>query len=82
MFNYDLYLPESFQPKPIDGEVEEFMLWDIDEMKQSMLLSYHDPMKPNCAVVVIDFLVRHGYISPDVPGYLDLQRELRSGQCQ
>lgn len=44
--------------------------------------NYYDPIKPNCYIVIIDFLLRHGYISPDIPGYLDIVRELRSGQCQ
>jgi hypothetical protein len=82
LFNYDLYLPESFQPQPVDGEVEEFFLWTVDEILQSMASDYHDPIKPNCYIVIIDFLLRHGYVSPDVPGYLDIVRELRSGFCQ
>jgi hypothetical protein len=41
-----------------------------------------DPIKPNCYLVIIDFLVRRGFVSPDTPGYLDLVRELRSGDCR
>lgn len=82
LFNYDLYLPESFKPKPVDGEVEEFVLWDIDQVKASMALDYPDPIKPNCYVVIIDYLLRQGYINPEVEGYLDILRELRSGECQ
>ena len=37
--------------------------------------------KPNCNLVVIDFLVRHGVITPENPGYLDLVGALRSGSC-
>jgi len=81
LFNFDLYLPSDFVPKPVDGEVEEFFLWTIDEVIQSMAKNYHDPIKPNCYSVIIDFLLRHGYISPDTPGYLDVLRELRSGDC-
>ncbi len=82
LFNYDLYLPADFKPKPIDGEVEEFFLWTIDQTKESMALKYPDPIKPNCYVVIIDYLLRMGFISPETPGYLDLVRELRSGDCQ
>jgi hypothetical protein len=32
--------------------------------------------------VIIDYLVRHGHLSPDTPGYLDVVRELRSGACR
>ena len=81
LFNFDLYLPEEFVPTPTDGEVQEFQLWNINQIKQSMSPSCKDPIKPNCYVVIIDFLLRHGYINPDLPGYLDILRELRSGDC-
>ena len=82
LFNYDLYLPVDFRPVPVDGEVEEFFLWTIDQVKESMALDFPDPIKPNCYVVIIDYLVRMGYISPETPGYLDVLRELRSGDCR
>jgi 8-oxo-dGTP pyrophosphatase MutT (NUDIX family) len=82
LFNYDLYLPKDFLPKPVDGEVEEFFLWSIDQLKESMAPDFPDPLKPNCYVVVIEYLLRAGYISPETPGYLDIVRELRSGDCR
>jgi hypothetical protein len=82
LFNYDLYLPKDFVPKPVDGEVQEFSLWTIDQVKESIAADYHDPLKPNCYVVIIDYLLRMGHISPEVPGYLDALRELRSGDCR
>lgn len=82
LFNYDLYLPTDFVPKPVDGEVQEFFLWTIDQVKESMEPDFHDPIKPNCYVVIIDYLQRMGYISPEVPGYLDVLKELRSGNCR
>ena len=33
-------------------------------------------------LVIVDFLLRHSYLDPDVPGYLDVLRELRSGDCR
>ena len=81
LFNYDLELPASFDPKVVDGEVEEFLKWDVQKQFASMAKDYHDPMKPNCYLCVIDYLLREGYISPETPGYLDLLRELRSGVC-
>ncbi|KAG7353387.1 NUDIX family hydrolase [Nitzschia inconspicua] len=82
LFNYDLYLPHDFVPTPVDGEVEEFFLWSIDELKDSMAPDYPDPIKPNCYAVIIEFLLRAGFISPETPGYLDIVRELRSGDCR
>lgn len=82
LFNYDLYLPSDFVPKPVDGEVEEFFLWNTDDILAAMAKDYPDPIKPNCYSVIIDYLLREGILSPEVPGYLDVLRELRSGDCR
>eukprot|EP00980_Cylindrotheca_fusiformis_P029075 scaffold22713_cov139-Cylindrotheca_fusiformis.AAC.12 len=82
LFNYDLYLPSDFKPKPVDGEVEGFLLWDMDQVKESIARDYDDPIKPNCYVVIIDYLLRTGQVSPEASGYLDVLRELRSGDCR
>lgn len=82
MYNFDLTLPESFVPQPVDGEVQEFFTWTVEDLLQSMALDYQDPIKPNCYVVIIDWLLRQGHLSPEEPGYLDVLRELRSGDCQ
>ena len=81
LFCFDLHLPASFQPVPSDGEVEEFFLWTMDEVKASMAPDFSDPIKPNCYPVIIDYMLRCGHISPEAPGYLDVLRELRSGVC-
>jgi len=81
LFTYDLKLPSGFQPKVVDGEVEEFFQWSVDEQFAAMAKDFEDPMKPNCYLCVIDYLLRKGHISPEVPGYLEVLRELRSGDC-
>ena len=81
LFNFDLYLPAEFKPQPVDGEVEEFFLWTIDQVKESMAPDYPDPIKPNCYPVIIDYLIRAGHVLPEARGYLDILRELRSGDC-
>jgi Domain of unknown function (DUF4743) len=48
LFNYDLYLPSTFVPVPVDGEVDEFFLWTVDELFASLDPNYPDPIKPNC----------------------------------
>jgi hypothetical protein len=55
LYCYDLQLPASFRPAPQDGEVEEFMLWDLAEVAR--VIAHTDDYKPNCGVVVMDFLV-------------------------
>uniref|UniRef100_A0A3B4YFQ1 Thiamin pyrophosphokinase 2 n=1 Tax=Seriola lalandi dorsalis TaxID=1841481 RepID=A0A3B4YFQ1_SERLL len=61
-FVFDLELPLEFKPKVGDGEVQDFYLLPIDKVKQ--LLS-SDDFKPNSAMVVLDFLIRHSFIEPD-----------------
>jgi 8-oxo-dGTP pyrophosphatase MutT (NUDIX family) len=82
LFCYDLYLPETFIPIPTDGEVENFFLWDVAQIKASFQPDFHDPIKPNCYPVIADYLIRKGFLDPDTTGYLDVLRELRSGECK
>jgi isopentenyldiphosphate isomerase len=82
LFNYDLYLPKDFNPTPIDGEVDYFFKWTISDILESMHPAYHDPIKPNCYLCIIDYLLRKGLgVSMETKGYLDVFRELRSGDC-
>ena len=79
LFCYDLELPASFDPSNNDGEVAEFMLWPIERVMRT--IAETDEFKPNCNLVIIDFLIRHGCITPDHPEYLELVNRLRSGDC-
>lgn len=63
MFNFDLELPPDFQPVNNDGEVEAFMLMPLAEVAAIVRDSFE--FKFNCNLVVIDFLVRHGFLTPD-----------------
>ncbi len=67
LFNFDLRVPEDFRPVNEDGEVAEFMLWSIDDVMQR--LRDTDDFKFNSALVIIDFLVRHGFLEADDPDY-------------
>ena len=75
LFVYDLMLPDDFVPHNTDGEVEDFRLLPIDEV--IALVRDTQDFKFNCSLVVIDFLVRHGYIEPDHPDYMDIAHGLR-----
>ncbi|QDZ19600.1 NUDIX hydrolase [Chloropicon primus] len=80
LFCYDLKLPASFTPSNNDGEVEEFMLWPVERVMATVLET--DEFKQNCNLVILDFLVRHGYITPDnCPEYLSLVAGLRTAEC-
>ncbi|KAJ9507975.1 hypothetical protein QJQ45_021307 [Haematococcus lacustris] len=79
LFVYDLELPEDFKPQAQDGEVEQFMLWPVSKVAE--VVSNTTEFKTNCNLVIIDWLVRHGYITPEQPGYLDVVKGLRQGDC-
>ncbi|OBZ86801.1 hypothetical protein A0J61_05154 [Choanephora cucurbitarum] len=67
---FDLELPDDFSPTPSDGEVDCFYQWPLSKVKETIL---NDEWKPNCALVAIDFMIRHAYITPDEePDYIDL----------
>nr|XP_023683979.1 uncharacterized protein YJR142W-like [Paramormyrops kingsleyae] len=65
-FVFDLKLPSEFKPQIGDGEVEEFHLLPLHKVKD-LLVS--DDFKPNSAMVVLDFLIRHSYVEPDSEPY-------------
>jgi len=59
---YDLELDESVVPKPSDDEVESFELMTLDAVKGALR---NGEFKPNCALVMLDFFVRHGILTPE-----------------
>jgi len=79
LFVYDLLLPSDFKPVPQDGEVEEFFLLPIKEIYR--LVRDTTEYKPNCALVITDFMVRQGVITPEQPRYGELIAALRSADC-
>lgn len=71
MVNYDLELPADFVPQCADGEVERFELLPLDEVAKIVRGSFD--FKFNCALVIIDFLIRHGFLTADnEPEYCQL----------
>lgn len=61
-FVYDLELPIGMIPKPNDSEVQEFYLWTVNEVQEHMA---NGEFKPNCALLMLDFFIRHGILTPD-----------------
>ncbi|KAL5338639.1 NUDIX hydrolase domain-like protein [Aspergillus crustosus] len=59
---FDIKLPADVIPKPNDSEVEEFCLLTIQETKKALA---NAEFKPNCAMVLIDFFIRHGILTPE-----------------
>ena len=69
-FVWDLELARDFTPQPVDGEIEAFHLWPVE--KAMAATRDTTEFKFNCALVNIDFFVRHGFIPPDHPDYLEI----------
>lgn len=72
---FDLELPDDFRPTAVDGEIAEFRLVPATEV--GAIIEGGWSFKFNCALVAIDFMVRHGLIQPDHPDYLEICRGLR-----
>lgn len=78
LFCFDLELPINFIPTPVDGEVESFELQSIDWVVDKIVEGGSKGYKPNCNLVIIDFLVRHGFVPANAERYLELVGLLRS----
>jgi len=76
MFCYDLELPADFEPECTDGEVEAFELWPLLRVAEAVRDSR--AFKFNCNLVILDFLVRHGWIPADDPDYVEIVCGLRA----
>ncbi|WP_096703227.1 DUF4743 domain-containing protein [Magnetospirillum sp. 15-1] len=78
MFCYDLDVPQDFVPRNTDGELQGFTLMPVAEVAR--LVRDTDEFKFNVNLVIIDFLIRHGLISPDDEhDYVELVGGLRKG---
>jgi len=71
---YDLEVPPDFEPRPVDGEVEGFELWPMERVMQTVRDT--TDFKLNCNLVIIDFLVRRGFIGPEHPEFLEIVERL------
>lgn len=57
-------------PKPSDDEVEVFYLMTISQVKAAL---QRGAFKPNCAVILLDFFVRHGILTAEnEPDYAEI----------
>jgi len=57
---YDLEMPAEIIPRPNDGEVESFDLCTVEEIQEQLSKGR---FKPNCALVMVDFFIRHGILT-------------------
>jgi 8-oxo-dGTP pyrophosphatase MutT (NUDIX family) len=75
LFVYDLDVPAGFTPRNTDGEIVAFTLMDAEDVVESVRLT--EDFKFNVNLVIIDFALRHGLVTPDDPDYLALVTGLR-----
>jgi 8-oxo-dGTP pyrophosphatase MutT (NUDIX family) len=74
---FDAHLPDDFIPKPNDNEVERFDLWPLDKV-----LSHIHKFTPESGLVVIDFCIRQGHLTPDnLKNYEMVCCKLRNPLC-
>jgi isopentenyldiphosphate isomerase len=76
LYCYDLELPEGIEPRCNDDEVAYFALWPVEQVMS--VVAETDEFKLNCNLVIIDFLLRHGFVGPEHPDYLAIVQGLRS----
>ncbi|KAI1107918.1 NUDIX hydrolase domain-like protein [Jackrogersella minutella] len=71
---YDMELPASFTPTPTDGEVAAFYLWTVEEVREKLAKGL---FKPNCALILVDFFIRHNIVTPEnEPDFDEIVRRL------
>ncbi|WFD04592.1 thiamine diphosphokinase [Malassezia obtusa] len=68
---YDLALPsDAIELKPEDGEAESFELLDVPAVLERL---HRGEFKANCALVLVDFFIRHGYVTTEnEPHYAEI----------
>ena len=88
-YTYDLQLPpqdnpEYIRPKPHDDEVESFAVspmqlttscadLQLRPLPEVIEALHKGEFKPNCGLILIDFLVRHNLVTPEEePNYFEI----------
>ncbi len=78
MFCFDLAVPADFTPHNTDGEISGFQCLKAAEV--AARIRDGGDFKFNVNLVILDFLVRHGVLSPDdEPDYIAIVGGLRQG---
>lgn len=77
LFVYDLELPRDFTPHNHDGEIASFELMPLEQVER--ILAETEDFKFNVGLVVIDFMIRMGHLTPERDDYCDLALALGRG---
>jgi len=73
IFVHDLWVPQDFRPAGQDSEVVDHRLAALPAAARLIAAADgRDVVTADASLVILDFLLRHGEITPDVPGYAAL----------
>lgn len=71
---YDMEVGADVILKPCDNEVEDFYLWTVKQVQEALA---EGQFKPNSALVLLDFFVRHGILTGEnEPDYIEIVSRL------
>ena len=70
LFVYDLEMPADFTPRNTDGEIVQFQMMPAAQVVERVRTT--EDFKFNVNLVILDFALRHGLLTPDDPEYLDV----------
>ena len=76
LFSFDLRMPDDVVPVNTDGEVDYFELWPMARVLERIRDT--DDFKFNVNLVILDFAIRRGLITPDDPDYQAIWEGLRA----
>lgn len=76
IFVHDLILSETFEPQNQDGEVSEFMCLPVAQVL-AMIENRPGEFTRDAALVILDCLIRRGYLAAEREDYLDLIHAMR-----
>jgi len=57
-YSFDLEVRDDWRPTPVDGEVQEFKLYSMEELDNELRLG--ESLRPAMRAVLLDFMIRHG----------------------
>lgn len=71
---YDLEVPPDVIPQPGDDEAVDFRLLSIKEVQEALA---NGEFKPNCALILVEFFVRHGILTAETDSdYIEIVSRL------
>ncbi len=78
IFVHDLHLPADFEPNNQDGEVSDFVCLPISDIIERLdALDGSGEFTADAIVVMLDYLVRHGFLTSERSDYIEILKAIR-----